>query len=225
MNSLATLRWNHGGRNVSCIARMRGGKITKSIMSTAGRVRLRLQHEEDRRIGMVVADRADHVEAAQVVLVRREVAVPRDDVAAASGRSRGPQVAEELVDELEAPFAVLVCGDRVHEVARIGEAVRADRAQVGEAQVRAEVLADVAARLAIRQLDAEAHAARDDERFPAAPPRARPVSVIARRRPSCGTISSSPSASTKYRSVIERSRHRGGSRSRSSHRVRPCRPS
>ena len=36
MNSLATLRWNHGGRNVSCIARMRGGKITKSIVSTPG---------------------------------------------------------------------------------------------------------------------------------------------------------------------------------------------
>ncbi len=36
MNSLATLRWNHGGRNVFSMARIRGGKITKSIESTPG---------------------------------------------------------------------------------------------------------------------------------------------------------------------------------------------
>ena len=36
MNSLATFRWNQGGRKVSCAARMRGGKITKSIASTPG---------------------------------------------------------------------------------------------------------------------------------------------------------------------------------------------
>ena len=36
MNSLATLRWNHGGRNVSSAASQRGGKITKSIVSTPG---------------------------------------------------------------------------------------------------------------------------------------------------------------------------------------------
>src|SRR6185295_19799766 len=54
-----------------------------------------------------------------------------------------------------------------------GEAVRADRAEVGQAEAGAEVLADVAARLAsragdgtaarIQQLDPEAHAARDDD--------------------------------------------------------------
>src|ERR1700685_362554 len=36
MNSLATLRWNHGGRNVSCITNQRGGKTTKSRLSTPG---------------------------------------------------------------------------------------------------------------------------------------------------------------------------------------------
>src|ERR1700728_4050959 len=36
MNSLATLRWNHGGLKVSCIASQRGGKITKSSQSTPG---------------------------------------------------------------------------------------------------------------------------------------------------------------------------------------------
>src|SRR5687768_3954439 len=32
MNSLAMLRWNHGGRNVSCATSQRGGKITKSML-------------------------------------------------------------------------------------------------------------------------------------------------------------------------------------------------
>ena len=58
---------------------------------------------------------------------------------------------------------VLVRGDRRQEVARIGQAVGADRAEVGQAEAGAVVLADVAARRAVRQLDAEAHAARDDD--------------------------------------------------------------
>jgi hypothetical protein len=53
MNSLATLRWNQGGR-----------------------IALRLQHQKDRRVRMVEADRTDRVEAAQVVFVRRVVAMP-----------------------------------------------------------------------------------------------------------------------------------------------------
>ena len=36
MNSLAMLRWNQGGRKVSCIASVRGGKITKSMLLTPG---------------------------------------------------------------------------------------------------------------------------------------------------------------------------------------------
>ncbi len=36
MNSDATLRWNQGGRKVSCIASTRGGKITKSIVPVPG---------------------------------------------------------------------------------------------------------------------------------------------------------------------------------------------
>ena len=127
MNSLATLRWNHGGRNVCSIARMRGGKITKSIASTAGRVARRLQHEEDRRIGMVEADRADRVEAREVVLVRRVVAVPRDDVERRVVDRGRPQVALELGHQLELAFAVLEPRVRRQEVARIGEAVAADR--------------------------------------------------------------------------------------------------
>ena len=33
-NSLATLRWNHGGRNVCSATSQRGGKITKSMFAT-----------------------------------------------------------------------------------------------------------------------------------------------------------------------------------------------
>ena len=36
MNSLMTLRWNHGGRNVSSATSQRGGKITKSQLATPG---------------------------------------------------------------------------------------------------------------------------------------------------------------------------------------------
>ena len=58
---------------------------------------------------------------------------------------------------------------RREEVARIGEAVRADGAQVRQAKVGAEVLANVAARfafsiaLSIKQLDPKAHAAWNDD--------------------------------------------------------------
>ncbi len=36
MNSLATLRWYQGGRNVFWATRMRGGNTTKSMVSTPG---------------------------------------------------------------------------------------------------------------------------------------------------------------------------------------------
>ena len=58
-----------------------------------------------------------------------------------------------LVDVLEG-------GDRRFEIARVGEAVRADRAELGQAERSAVILGDIAARLAI-DLDAELHAARD----------------------------------------------------------------
>ena len=36
MNSLAMLRWNHGGRNVSCATSQRGGKMAKSRFAVPG---------------------------------------------------------------------------------------------------------------------------------------------------------------------------------------------
>lgn len=36
MNSLATLRWNHGGRKVSWATSQRGGKIARSMLLVPG---------------------------------------------------------------------------------------------------------------------------------------------------------------------------------------------
>src|SRR3546814_6517487 len=72
-----------------------------------------------------------------------------------------PQVALELGDQFELAFLVLVRRNRRKEIARAGQAVAADRAEVGQAQVRAEVLAYVAARRAVGQRHRKAHAARD----------------------------------------------------------------
>ncbi|MNM86767.1 hypothetical protein D3C81_989290 [compost metagenome] len=126
-------------------------------------VRRRLQHQEDRRIRVVEADRADGVEAAQVVLVRRVVAVPGHHVQRRMADPGTPQVALELGHQLEIALAVFIAGHRRQEVARVGQAVGADHAQVGQLEQRAVVLADIAARLAVRQLHAETHAARDHD--------------------------------------------------------------
>src|SRR3546814_16491713 len=72
-----------------------------------------------------------------------------------------PQVSLELADDLEVALVLLVGRDWIQEVARRREAVAADRAEVGQAQLRAEVLADIDARLDIGQFAAETDAARD----------------------------------------------------------------
>ena len=78
---------------------------------------------------------------------------------------RCPEIAHELRDQLEASFPVLVPCERRLEVAGIGQSVGADRPQVGQPQQRAVILADVAARGRVEQLDAEADSARDDDDF------------------------------------------------------------
>ena len=140
---------------------MRGGNTTKSIASTPGVSVERLQHQEDRGVGVIEADRPDRVEALEVVLVRRMIAVPGHDVERRVVDRGPPQVACELRDELEVALPVLVPRDGRPEVAGIGEPVAADRPQVRKAERRAVVLADIPARIAVGKLDREAHAARD----------------------------------------------------------------
>ena len=80
----------------------------------------------------------------------------------ATADPRTPEVAAELRDQLEVAFAVFVGCDRRADVARIGQAVRADHAEVGQLKQLARVLAHVAARRAVGQADLEANAARND---------------------------------------------------------------
>ncbi|MNL25840.1 hypothetical protein D3C87_1473360 [compost metagenome] len=72
-----------------------------------------------------------------------------------------PEIALELGDELELSLAILVARHRRQEITRIGQPVRADYAEVRQLEQRAVVLADIAARGAVRQVDAEAHATRN----------------------------------------------------------------
>ncbi|MNS21475.1 hypothetical protein D3C72_532390 [compost metagenome] len=123
------------------------------------------QHGEDRRVRVVEADRTDGVEAAQVVLVRHVVAVPGDHVQWRVLQFAGPMFAQELLHQLHRAIGLFVVRHRGEEVARVGQAVAANRAQVRDAQRRAVVFGDVAAGLAVEQFDAELHATRDYRDF------------------------------------------------------------
>ncbi|CAM2144933.1 hypothetical protein PT2222_160209 [Paraburkholderia tropica] len=131
----------------------------------ARRVSRRVQHEEDRWIRMVEADRADRIEVAQIIFVRRVIAVPGHHVERRMADVGAPELTVELGDEFELSFKIFVRGVRREEVARIREAVRTDHTQIRQAQQRAEVLAEIAARRAVRQIDREAHAARNHGDF------------------------------------------------------------
>src|SRR5579864_7673173 len=109
---------------------------------------------------MIEAHRVDRVEAREVVFAWRVVAVPRDDVERRMIDRRAPQLTTELSDELERAFMLAVRGHGGEEIARVGEAVAADRAELGKAQQRTVVFADIAARMRVdvAQLDAETNA-------------------------------------------------------------------
>src|SRR5262245_31599674 len=111
---------------------------------------------------MVVAGRSEDVEAPEVVLVWSAIAMPPDDIERRVADFRCPQVSQKLCDQLELSFAIFVSGDRVEEIPRVGEPVRADRSEVGHPEMGAKVLADITARCPVEQLDAKAYAAWND---------------------------------------------------------------
>ena len=160
-NSLATLRWNGGGRNVCSATDQRGGKQPNSMFDGARHGRRRRQHAVDRRVGVVEGDRVDALEPVEVVLERHVVAAPRDDVERRVIDLGLPQAAAVLGDDAEVAVAILERRDRREEVARVGEAERADRTEIRQPQLLTVVLADVAAGRSVGQLDAELDAARD----------------------------------------------------------------
>src|SRR3954462_5002085 len=72
-----------------------------------------------------------------------------------------PQRAAPLHGQLRGRVAVLVGGYGGEKVARVSQAVGADRAALGQGQSAAVVLAEVAPRRTAAQFDAELHATRD----------------------------------------------------------------
>ena len=110
----------------------------------------RRQHREDRRIGMVEQDRADRRKRRQIVFVGRVVAVPGDDVERRVAELGDVEPAAPFHDQPAGRLLVLEPGDRRLEVARIGQAVGADRAAIGQGELGAVILADIAARPARR---------------------------------------------------------------------------
>ena len=110
---------------------------------------------------MVEADGADRREGAQIVFVRRVIAVPGHHVDRRMRQRRLEQRAAPFHVELGRRVLVLIGRDRREEVARIGEAIGADRPALRQREGAAVILAEIAARRAGRNLDAEFHAARD----------------------------------------------------------------
>ena len=121
----------------------------------------RLQHQEKRGIGMIVADRAHRIEAPQVVLIRHVVSAPGNHVERRMIDGRRPEPPHELCQQLARLVPILVMRDGRQEVAFAGQPVGTDRPQVRQAQRSAEVLTDIASCLAVRQIDSKAQAARN----------------------------------------------------------------
>ena len=161
MHSLITLRWNQGGRNVSSATIQRGGKMTKSALArpgtSLGEVRTVKMHGSgwSKLIVPIVLKRArSYFHGARLPCQATTSSglwsscvvhkAPRYFWTSSTGSSSSSKA-----------------GDRREEVARIGEAVRADRAELGQAEQGAVIFGDIAARLAVGQQGAEADAARD----------------------------------------------------------------
>ena len=121
----------------------------------AGRVGRRGHHRVDRRVRMIEQHRAHRREAPQIVFVGRVIAMPADDVEGRLVNARAPQAAIGLHVKRVRRFAILVGGDGRQEVARVGQAIRADRPALGGAERRAVVFADVAAGGLAHEFNAE----------------------------------------------------------------------
>ena len=164
---------------------------------------------------MIVADRADGVEAAQIVFVGRVVAVPGHHVERRMVERGRPQLAAGISRPVRSRR-------RDPRTRRPGSGSRAGCARplepigpkLRQPQRRAVILADIAARAAVRQLDPEPQAARDAPRSRrGADLQHAEFGAPAAAAPACGTISSSPSASQKNAPASSGWRRTSGSHS------------
>src|SRR3954469_21703564 len=110
---------------------------------------------------MIERDRADRVETAQVVTIRSVVPMPRDDVQRRMIGLASPKVSAEFCDDLAFLVAVLVPRNRDLKIARIRESIRSDGTEVGQPELHAVVLTDIAAGVAVRKFDSEFQSTRN----------------------------------------------------------------
>ena len=128
-------------------------------------LRGRRQHGENRRIGMIESDRTNRREGPQIVFVRRVVTVPCHDIDRGMRQSGYEQRAAPFHEQFGRRVLVLIGRDRGEEIARIGEAIGADRTALRQREGAAVILAQISARRTACDLDAEFHAARNHHDF------------------------------------------------------------
>jgi hypothetical protein len=97
----------------------------------------------------------------QIVLVWRVIAVPRDDVERRVIEHRRPHHAAPLHEQPRLVVGVFERRDWREEVARVRQAVGADRAAIGQRERAAVVLAEIPAGGTVAELDADLDAARN----------------------------------------------------------------
>ncbi len=110
---------------------------------------------------MIEADGIDRHEAAKVIGVGRQVAVPGDDIEGRMVQLRGPKTALKLLDQFKGLIPVLEPGLRALEIARIGQAVSADRTELRKPEHGPIVFTDIPPGGRVQQDHREANAARD----------------------------------------------------------------
>ncbi len=97
----------------------------------------------------------------QIVFVRRVIAVPCHHVDRRMRQLGHKQRAAPFHEQFGRRVLVLIGRDRGEEIAGVGKAVGADRAALRQREGAAVIFAEIAARGAACDLDAEFHAARD----------------------------------------------------------------
>lgn len=88
---------------------------------------------------MIEANGSDRHEFREIVRIRSQIALPRDDVERRMIEFRDPESAAELRDQLEGLISLLECGGRRSEMTRIGETVGPDGTELRKPQHRAVV--------------------------------------------------------------------------------------
>ncbi len=117
----------------------------------AGNLAGRGEDGVDGGVGVVEADGVDAVEAGEVVLEGRVVAVPGDDVEGGVLEVGRPEIALEFGDDLErGVIAIVVGGVWSEEVAAVGETVGANGSEFGETEAGAVVFEEIPAGLVVR---------------------------------------------------------------------------